>query len=169
MLPPSHMKVIAPFCCEERSWYLPMTFCSCTCKLRINICLINFIDNWIAKFSHDFNDLGFPCIQCEWAYFTVVNSKTAMNSWTVYKMTNILLVTREYVEMHCPWCWEIRWQTIHFIKWPKLQTKIYLFQQNYVGGGNTFQISHSGNRMGWICEPVLNTVLYIFMILDVSM
>lgn len=89
MLPPSHMKVIAPFRCEERSRYLPMTSCSCTCKLTINICLINFIDNWIAKFSHDFKDLGFPCIQCEWAYFTVVNSKTAMNSWTVYKMTNI--------------------------------------------------------------------------------
>jgi hypothetical protein len=65
-LPHHFFSILAPFCLVgDEAPHSPMTFWSCTCKLRINICLIDFIDNGIAKFSHNFKDLRFPGIQRE--------------------------------------------------------------------------------------------------------
>lgn len=62
VLPPVYTGILAPSSRLQKSLYLPVTFWSCTCKCRVNVCFIDLVDNGVSKFSHNFKNLRFPCI-----------------------------------------------------------------------------------------------------------
>jgi hypothetical protein len=60
VLPSIYTGILAPSAWLQRSLYLPVTFWSCTCKRRVNICFIDLVDNGVPKFRHNFKNLRFP-------------------------------------------------------------------------------------------------------------